>query len=519
MMSFSAPFICSCIGTMAVVGLIRWYYSVTTRLQGIPGPPLRSTIVGNLEELSRAPMGTKMNVWARKYGQTYKIRGALMEPWLILGDPRGAGYVLQGKNYVRPESDRLFLELFFGKSLFCAEGDEYRKMRKYLNPAFTLQSVQDVSHILFELADNLKRQWDETLDGREVAVFDIAPKIHMLSLDAISMTMFMHNLSASKGKIPALLHQMSNSPAGDFWTILLETFASLFPYILYLPSPIKKYAHTLRTEFGNIAQEVWAGKDGGGMHAKVLDALGKAQSSDGPVSKDEAIAQITSILFAGSETTANVITESLYELSRNLSIQHKLRTEIFNFRSVHERPPGFEDLMNPTTFPYLDAVIRESLRTKAVLREIGRMALHDDVIPLQFPIYGSTRREVHVKAGQIIQIPIRDGINADESIWGPDVDEFRPERWIEPDGLPSSVDFIHAQGRTLSFGDGPKACLGRIFALAEIKIVVSTIISQFSLENSGAILDFYHLGGNTVKPVIRGREAEGVQLPVQVRTL
>lgn len=58
--------------------------------------------------------------------------------------------------------------------------------------------------------------------------------------------------------------------------ILLETFASLFPYLLYLPSPIKRYANTLRTEFGRIAQEVWAGKDEGGMHAKVLDALGES---------------------------------------------------------------------------------------------------------------------------------------------------------------------------------------------------------------------------------------------------
>ena len=93
-------------------------------------------------------------------------------------------------------------------------------------------------------------------------------------LDAISMTMFMHNLSASKGKIPALLHQMSNSPTGDFWTILLEAFASLFPYLLYLPSPFKTYANTLRTEFGQFAQDVWAGRDGSTMHAKVLDALG-----------------------------------------------------------------------------------------------------------------------------------------------------------------------------------------------------------------------------------------------------
>ena len=85
---------------------------------------------------------------------------------------------------------------------------------------------------------------------------------------------------------------------------------------------------------------------------------------------------------------------------------------------------------------------------------IQQQALQDDVIPLQFPILGTNRREIHVKAGQIIQVPIRDGVNVDEAIWGPDVAEFRPERWIEPDGLPPSVNFIHAQGRSLSFGDG-----------------------------------------------------------------
>lgn len=83
----------------------------------------------------------------------------------------------------------------------------------------------------------------------------------------------MHNISASKGRIPGLLQQMSNSPHGDFWTLLLETFASLFPYLLYLPSPIKVYANTLKSEFGRIAEEVWAGKEGAGMHAKVIEAL------------------------------------------------------------------------------------------------------------------------------------------------------------------------------------------------------------------------------------------------------
>ncbi|KAF8970724.1 cytochrome P450 [Flammula alnicola] len=499
-----------------VAVLIRWYFTITSRLVDIPGPPSPSYMIGHLGELERAPMGTKMNVWAKRYGQTYKLRGPFLEPWLILGDPRGASYVLQGKNYVRPESDRLILEIFFGRGLFCAEGEEYRKMRKSLNPAFTFQSIQEVSHVFFDLAYNLKRQWEEILDGQKTAVFDIGPNIHMLSLDAISMTMFMHNLGAGEGTIPKLLHDMTNSPTGDTLTSLLEAFASIFPQLLYLPSPLKTYGNKLRTEFGKIAEEVWSGKEGAGMHAKVLDALAKQEGADvSPISKDEAIAQIIGIMFAGSETTANVIAECLYELSRQRPIQDKLRQEINSFQVQHGHFPRFEHLMTPTVFPYLDAVIRECLRTKAVLRE----AVEDDIIPLQFPVMGTNQKEIHVKAGQVIQIPIRDGVNADEAIWGSDVADFRPERWIDDSGLPPSVEFIRAQGHVLTFGDGPKACLGRTLAIAEIKIVISVLISHFQLEDEGLLLDFYHLGGNTIKPLIRGREAEGVKLPVRVGPL
>lgn len=113
-----------------------------------------------------------------------------------------------------------------------------------------------------------------TCSRQYTALFCFSTMTHTsIQLDAISMTMFMHNLSAGKGRIPSLLHEMSNSPTGDLWTILLEAFASLFSCILYLPSPIKTYGNTLRTEFGKITQEVWDGIEGGGMHAKVIDAL------------------------------------------------------------------------------------------------------------------------------------------------------------------------------------------------------------------------------------------------------
>ena len=77
-MSFAVLFLCSCFAAIGVIWAIRLYHSVTTRLSDIPGPPVPSYIVGNVEEISRAPMGTKMNTWTKEYGQTYKIRGALM---------------------------------------------------------------------------------------------------------------------------------------------------------------------------------------------------------------------------------------------------------------------------------------------------------------------------------------------------------------------------------------------------------------------------------------------------------
>lgn len=59
-----------------------------------------------------------------------------------------------------------------------------------------------------------------------------------------------------------------------------------------------------------------------------------------------------------------------------------------------------------------------------------------------------------MKAGQFIQVTIRDGINTDEAIWGPDASRFLPERWLEEEKLPPAARSIRAQGHLYSFGDG-----------------------------------------------------------------
>ncbi|KAL0577419.1 hypothetical protein V5O48_004585, partial [Marasmius crinis-equi] len=375
--------------------------------------------------------------------------------------------------------------------------------------------------------------WKDRLELHDAhAVFDVTADVHRLTLDAISMTMFSYDLSTGKRDIPNLLAKITHSPPDGAADILLGSLAEKFPAILKLPSSMKQWCDNLRGALGEIAREVWSGREGIGMHAKLVNALAKENTPE-----DVTIAQIIGIIFAGSETTANVITvcdqlvstirntdgaqECLFELAKHPHIQHHLRTELSSFEVAHGRQPTYEDFTNTSALPYLDALTRETLRTKAVLTTISRVAVRDDVIPLEFPIKdelsGRVRHEVEVKAGSLIDIPVRDGINVNKAIWGPGAEEFSPERWMNPGQLPESVSLIRAQGHILTFGDGSKVCLGRSFAIGEFKIVVSHLVRNLAFELDESVeLDFYHVGGNTIKPMVRGREGEGAQMPLIV---
>lgn len=77
------------------------------------------------------------------------------------------------------------------------------------------------------------------------------------------------------------------------------------------------------------------------------------------------------------------ITWALYALSINKFAQDKLRTEI---SGVSSPTPTFDEL---NSLPYLDAVIRETLRLHAPVTASLRTAVRDSVIPLSAPYVDS----------------------------------------------------------------------------------------------------------------------------------
>ena len=70
-------------------------------------------------------------------------------------------------------------------------------------------------------------------------------------------------------------------------------------------------------------------------------------------------------------------------------------------------------------------------------------------------------------------------LHRDPEIWGPDANEFNPERFKE--GVCQACKFPQAY---VPFGLGPRLCLGKNFAMVQLKVVLALIISKFSFSLS-----------------------------------
>ena len=173
----------------------------------------------------------------------------------------------------------------------------------------------------------------------------------------------------------------------------------------------------------------------------------------------------------------------LIELARNPGIQSKLREELLAFGV----DPTYDQLNN--ALPYLDAVVHETLRLHPPLTEFTRVVRYplnvplllahallqageDDIIPISEPVYtksGDLVDRIAVASGTKVCIPTA-CINRSTAIWGADAKAFLPERWLESGAIPKAAQEVQGYRHLLTFADGPRICLGRGFAVAEIKV-------------------------------------------------
>ncbi|KAG1883377.1 cytochrome P450 [Suillus subluteus] len=298
-----------------------------------------------------------------------------------------------------------------------------------------------------------------------------------ISLDSAGIAILSHDFGALDGtdsEVEQVLNAFSSSAFVSSKSVML---AQRFPSILKLPLPRTQFSHRLNHIMGEICQEMLLRRRKEKETClSFVSKIANATIAAG-LTPQEVLAQARVLLLGGFETTAG--NWAFIELARNPDIQTKLRDECLEFGST----PSYDDLMNK--LPYLNIVVNEVLRLHASVAEIPRVAIEEDVIPLSEPMLtatGNSTDNVCIPKGTEVVVPFA-ALNRSVSIWGPDAKVFKPSRWLkEEEGTRGSRETLPDYRHLMTFGNGARMCPGRLFALAEFKVVLFVLVKNFVFE-------------------------------------
>ncbi|KAF2178846.1 putative P450 monooxygenase [Zopfia rhizophila CBS 207.26] len=167
------------------------------------------------------------------------------------------------------------------------------------------------------------------------------------------------------------------------------------------------------------------------------------------------------LVAAGSLTTAHYLKATTYHILHDPPVLKKLKAEVQEAMPNPSVLPPFRDL---DRLPYLNAVVNEGFRlSHGVIARLTRVApdeslkLNDWVIPAGTPVGMSTWLQ-HLNASLF-----------------PNPDDFRPERWLEPDA-------DRLKKYLVNFTKGSRVCLGKDLARTKIVYTLCALFRRFDME-------------------------------------
>lgn len=180
--------------------------------------------------------------------------------------------------------------------------------------------------------------------------------------------------------------------------------------------------------------------------------------AEGPALPDENIAdQVLTLFIAGHETTGNLMAFAAYFLARDPELAARVRAEAAALTTNGRI--AYEDV---SKLEVTDAVISETLRLWPTAPGFFRAAREDTTLG-GYPI----------AAGEWVFVLLL-AVHRDPEVWGPDAEEFRPDRWLS--------GFKPKPWQFRPFGLGPRSCIGQAFALHEARLVIASLVRDYELE-------------------------------------
>ncbi|EAW09509.1 bifunctional cytochrome P450/NADPH--P450 reductase [Aspergillus clavatus NRRL 1] len=448
----------------------------------IPGPK-GVPLLGNIYDIEQEVPLRSINMMADHYGEIYRLttfgrsRVFLNTHELVneaCDEERFSKVVTAGLNEIRNGiHDGLFTAHFPGE-------ENWAIAHRVLVPAFGPLSIRGMYDDMYDIATQLVMKWAR--QGPHVPIM-VTDDFTRLTLDTIALcamgTRFnsfyheeMHPFveamvgllqgSGDRARRPALLNNLPTSENAKYWSDI---------------EFLRKLAQEL---VDNRRQNPEDKKD-------LLNSLilGRDPKSGQGLSDSSIIDNMITFLIAGHETTSGLLSFLFYYLLKNPRAYQKAQEEVDAV--IGRRKITVEDL---SKLPYINAVMRETLRLRSTAPLIALHA-HPEKNKEDPVTLGNGKYVLNKDEAIVI---VLDKLHRDPKVYGPDAEEFRPERMLDEefDKLPKNA--------WKPFGNGMRACIGRPFAWQEALLVVAILLQNFNFQMDDPSYDLHIKQTLTIKP-------------------
>ncbi|XP_017618738.2 cytochrome P450 714C2-like [Gossypium arboreum] len=442
--------------------------------QGVTGPP-HSLLLGNLWEMmstkfksSKTPKQqqqiTSHNCaaivfpylvkWRRQYGPTFVFSLGNLQI-LHMNHPNALKELSTSTSLLFGRPSHHHYDAILGQGIIASSGHVWAHQRKILAPEFFMDKVKGMMKLMEESAFLVASALNEEIEkGGGVAELKIDDYTRSFAGDVILRACFGSNYAQGKQIFLKLR---------DLQAILAQVLLlQWIPGIRYLPTKSNMGMWRLEKEIQALILKVVKERKQTKSHPDkdlLQIIIESAERSDlGQDTNSFVVDNCKNIYFAGYETTAVSAAWTLMLLALYPEWQHKVRAEIL--QTCRGPVPDADMLRNMKT---LTMVINESLRLYSPAVFVPREALGD----MKFG-------GINIPKGVGVWIALVT-LHQDPDLWGPDADKFIPERFAN--GISSACKVPYAY---MPFGAGPHTCLGQHFAMMELKIFLTHMLSNFT---------------------------------------
>jgi cytochrome P450 family 97 subfamily B polypeptide 3 len=383
-----------------------------------------------------------------------------------------------------------------GKGLIPADPETWKVRRPQIVPAFHKKWLEHMVGLFGYCNEPLIDSLNQIVDGGSGKV-EMEEKFCSVALDIIGLSVFNYNFGSVTKESPVVkavysalveAEHRSMTPA-PYWDLpfanelvpRLRKFNADLRLLNDVLDDLINRAKKTRTEadIEQLENKNYAEAEDPSMLRFLVDMRGA--DIDNKQLRDD----LMTMLVAGHETTAAVLTWALFELTKNPEFKARVVEEID--RVVGDTEPTYE---NVKELKNVRLVIAETLRMYPQPPLLIRRCRTEDHVP------AGAGREATVIRGMDIFIPLYN-IHRDERFW-PNPDSFDPDRFTRPYSNPDIPDWkgfdptkwenklypneVASDFAFLPFGGGARKCVGDEFAVMEAVVTLAMVLRRFDFE-------------------------------------